>query len=687
MLNSKQSGSKMHSHYRSDEIEWLSEFYQKYLPSSRIGYWRASAYFSSALYAHPQMKKSILKMIQIGGSIRLLTSNRDLSEKDVDAAIQGYNDREIKPISREEFIEILEHNQAMKGSEMIYWLVRSGIMDWKVITEVNGKNNLYHEKIGLFLRSHDDFSYFIGSLNESLAASIYNHESVNLTDTTSEQLECEEMKRKFISMWEGANNRLTTQEIQIAKIIFRKSTQSSKGNTNTDDEEGYVEEDVVDVIQELSLREYQEKAVNAFLSPDGKKGILSMATGTGKTRTANWIMKHLFESGEIDSAIVCVENVPVLEQWREKWQEMRDIYGLKQIKNIFLHYGGHKQMNTFAMNPKNKLLLIGRNNPKNLATLLRRLNSEKKKKLLLIHDEVHGLGSPGCLEHLEGHTEGVNYVLGLSATWERYDEQQNEFICNELGGKTDPIYEYTLENAIKDGWLIEFDYLPLEYCRSVQDAEEYQKHLDGAMPWQFEGVYKSTHTKVEIFKNWIQDNTEKAREMLNSCVFFCKTRAQGEKVANEIVGAPLYFEKAHQYYSQELEDQERDAFNVLERFVEGELTTLITAGKIDQGFDMPELMNIVLMESDSSDAAERRRKLVQRIGRMLRKDPKNPEKRGFILDFVRVIKDDGYPETPENYEDGDRESGKLLTGISVFDLHRMEWLTEVSKIKGLEGND
>ena len=48
---------------------------------------------------------------------------------------------------------------------------------------------------------------------------------------------------------------------------------------------------------------------------------------------------------------------------------------------------------------------------------------------------------------------------------------------------------------------------------------------------------------------------------------------------------------------------------------------------------------LVLMESDASDFSEKRRKLVQRIGRMLRIDPENPAKRGFVLDFIRRIEE------------------------------------------------
>jgi superfamily II DNA or RNA helicase len=220
----------------------------------------------------------------------------------------------------------------------------------------------------------------------------------------------------------------------------------------------------------------------------------------------------------------------------------------------------------------------------------------------------------------------------------------------------------------------------------VEDAERFEEKSKGnSMPWEMEGVYKQSLEKTKAFKKWVEENKENAVKMLESCVFFCKTKAQGESIADVLVGV-LHFSKHHQYYSSEIAGQASDPKDVLEKFKSGELTTLITAGKLDQGFDMPELKNVVLMESDASDFSKKRRKLVQRIGRMLRIDPENEAKRGFVLDFVRLIKDDDYLESSKNHEDEDRNK-PLLSGISIFDLDRSTWLQEVSKIKKVKKDD
>ena len=671
----------MSHHYRTGNTNWAQDFYARVLPHCNIGYWRASAYFSSTLYGLPVMKAAILKMIESGGEIRLLSSNKELFKRDVDAAKEGYRERVEKNdvTNRSEFLKYASSKQTMNGSELIYNLIKFNLMDWKVVTRVKGKNALYHEKIGFFLQSPDEYYYFNGSLNESMNASTYSHESVEVFHSKKDPIVCESIKKIFTNMWLNLDDNLEVCIVHAAEIEYKNKKQLI--NADPGDANEPIEEEVEKMEYEpLTLRHYQEDAVNAFLKDGAGNGIFSMATGTGKTRTANYILKYLFETGEINSAIVCVENAPVLEQWTKSWHELKNRYGLVQIENIYTHYGGNKDLRTYGMNPVNKLLVIGRSSPSRLSRVVDMLTPEQKKKLLLIHDEVHGLGTPTCREKLLGHTEGIRYTLGLSATWERYDEEETEFISSEIGGGTEALYSYSLEEAIRDGWLIEFEYMTLEYSRSVEDAERYEEKSKGnSMPWEMEGVYKQSLEKTKTFEKWVRENKEDAVKMLESCVFFCKTKAQGESIADVLIRV-LHFSKHHQYYSTEITGQASDPKNVLEKFKSGELTTLITAGKLDQGFDMPELKNVVLMESDASDFSEKRRKLVQRIGRMLRIDPENEEKRGFVLDFVRLIKDDDYMESSKNHEDEDRIK-PLLSGISTFDLDRSTWLQKVSTIK------
>ena len=92
----------------------------------------------------------------------------------------------------------------------------------------------------------------------------------------------------------------------------------------------------------------------------------------------------------------------------------------------------------------------------------------------------------------------------------------------------------------------------------------------------------------------------------------------------------------------------------LNKFKDGELNCLITCHKLAQGIDIQDLKNIVLFSSEKG-----RLETVQRIGRGLRFDPKDPDKRANIIDFIREKKDGG----------------------SNTDTERMEWLQEIASVE------
>lgn len=614
-------------------------------------------------------------------------TSTELYRKDVEAARKGYNQRDSAlsdEVLRSEFLKVAKGDSVINGHEFLFLLVKHGILDWKVVAQNKQKRNylLYHEKIGLFLHSNDEYFRFNGSLNETLSAVNKNFESIDIVYNKNDELVSEKIRKRFEDMWFNLNIHLSVEHISTAKIKFKKKIERNAHGSIIGEKDATEEEEVGTEMKELTLRDYQTKAVNAFLadSKDGKKGILSMATGTGKTRTANRILKYLLETKEIYCAIVCVENTQVLRQWREGWYELRDIYGTSQIRNIYSHFAGQNQSDAFRQNPRGSLLVIGRTDPKILKRLIKKMKRDDKQKCLLIHDEVHGLGSAERMATLKGHTNHFKFALGLSATWKRYDDDETAFISGEFGGHPEALYEYGLEEAIQDGYLVEFDYEFVEYERNDEDGAAFEKRMDKkGMPWMFEGVYKSSLAKVDAFKDWSRANQSDYEKLLKSCVFFCKDRKQGMAIAEFLQKDEFYDFEMFSGITHEGQGKiDNDA--IISKFKSGEVKTLITYGMLDQGFDMPELQSIVLFESDASDEHEKRRKLIQRLGRMLRIDPGNEEKRGFALDFARKIVKDDYPESKRNHEKDDRALS-LRQGLSIFDKERTDWLSLIAKTR------
>jgi superfamily II DNA or RNA helicase len=674
------------THICSFENDWATKFYAAVLPLCHVGYYRASAYFSANIFNLPNIKNAFVELVKAGGNIRLLTS-AELYLKDVESARKGYEERDNETsdtVKRREFLQCIKRDSVIGGHEFLFLLVKYGILDWKVVVKNKQTNNhlLYHEKIGLFLHNNDEYFRFNGSLNETLSAVNRNFESVDIVYNKNDELTSEKIRKRFEDMWFNLNIYLTVEPIMTAKVKFKQKLERNPQGTIVGEKPATEEDEGERDMKELTLRDYQTKAVNAFLadSQDGKKGILSMATGTGKTRTANRILKYLLDAEQIYCAIVSVENTQVLRQWREGWYELRDVYGANQIKNIYSHFSGQDQSGAFRKNPRGSLLVIGRTDPKILKRLIKKMEDKDKQNCLLIHDEVHGLGSPERMTNLKGHTEGFKFALGLSATWKRFDEDQTEFISGEFGGQPQAFFEYGVEEAIRDGHLVEFDYEFVEYERNAKDGAAFEQRMaNPGMPWMFEGVYKSSLAKVDALRQWAHSFPDKFTALLKSCVFFCKDSKQGMAVAEFLHEMEFYqFEIFSGVTHEGQGNIDNDA--IIQSFKNGTTKVLITYGMIDQGFDMPELQSIVLFESDASDEHEKRRKLIQRLGRMLRKDPGNEEKRGFALDFARRIVDDDYPESKSNHENDDRVH-PLRVGLSVFDKERTNWLTSLAKTK------
>ena len=96
----------------------------------------------------------------------------------------------------------------------------------------------------------------------------------------------------------------------------------------------------------------------------------------------------------------------------------------------------------------------------------------------------------------------------------------------------------------------------------------------------------------------------------------------------------------------------------LENFAAGKIDCLLTCKKVSEGIDISSVTNIILFSSDRS-----RLVTTQRIGRALRLDKNNPEKKATVVDFVI-----------EDSEENDNNA----------DADRAEWLTDLSQTRRCE---
>lgn len=147
-------------------------------------------------------------------------------------------------------------------------------------------------------------------------------------------------------------------------------------------------------------------------------------------------------------------------------------------------------------------------------------------------------------------------------------------------------------------------------------------------------IRKNAQNKISKFANYI----EKDPNSIKNTIIFVYSKDRGREISRILDGKVKYSE----FF-------EGDVNQRLLEFVEGKLECLITCHRLSQGIDIQGLKNIFLIASDKSKL-----ETIQRIGRCLRKNPLDNEKRAKIVDFV-----------DKDYD---------------VDKNRSEWLNNLSQI-------
>lgn len=574
-----------------------------------------------------------------GGKMRLITSPI-LSTEDTDAIIGAENQDGSAFLRLEaallENVEILKQEMEADIINTFSWMLYDGIIDMRFAIPCEKlEEGDFHDKFGIFYKGNDALS-FSGSINDSKHG-FQNYESIKVFKTwagTQEYVDADTARFEKIWNRKDRNLKMFTIPQAVKNKIFELRSPDRPYSLPAGS----------------SKWVHQDIAVKTFLEKE--HGILAMATGTGKTVTAMKIINKLFDSGEIRRVVITMYGNDLLDQWAI---QIRENYKNKQIN---YHYASQKMMKDFVMHPDDSILILSRDarNLSKLLDLFDRLPGDYRNDTLFVFDEVHGAGSNTFVENLSGRLSPYRYRLGLSATPEReYDEAGNDFLLNEIG---EVIFEFTLQDAIQKGILCEFNYIPLPYVLSDEEKLKKRKIIaafnakkesgepvdEKDMFTQLALVNKTAVNKLEEFESLISQRPE----LLQKCIIFVHTMEYGAKLQEILV---RYSDKYHTYYA----DDEK--IN-LENFAAGKIDCLLTCKKVSEGIDISSVTNIILFSSDRS-----RLVTTQRIGRALRLDKNNPEKKATVVDFVI-----------EDSEENDNNA----------DADRAEWLTELSQTRRCE---
>lgn len=615
--------------YRSGYENLIEDFFRPSLAQAKA-YWRGVGYFSSS--ALEAFGAPLGEFIKNGGHIRLVTSV-ELSQDDFEAIQNGSPKQDICAQRLEQIIDSDFADGVGDGTMRLLRLLELRRLEIQIAVPKTG-TGIYHEKIGLFF-DDDDYVSFTGSSNESRNAFENNRECIDVYPSWSSPARAARKRAHFEELWSRTDKGVEVfsfpeaSRLKLIRICREWEAGQGKRHSKNDDQ--------------LNKWRHQDEALEKFLAAE--RGVLNMATGTGKTRTALKILRALSELDSIDTVIVSTDGNDLLDQWYVELLGVRREINAK----VFRHYKTSREVEDFLLDPKSAIFLVSR---QPLAAALRKLPAEIADRTLLVHDEVHGLGSPANRERLSGLSDNIRFRLGLSATPEReYDDEGNEFIFEHIGPE---LIRFELDDAIRRQILAPFNYFPLHYeltaedKRRVRDVYKRQSaRADQGNPMSEEEVwieiarvYKTSRAKLPIFDSFIRDH----QHLLERCIIFVETQEYGDEVL-EIIHK--YRADFHTYFSGE-------ESGTLKRFSRGELECLITCHRVSEGIDIRSLSTVILFSS-----ARARLETIQRIGRCLRTDPENPGKIANIVDFIR----------------GSDEEGEFNA-----DEEREEWLTNLSTV-------
>lgn len=196
---------------------------------------------------------------------------------------------------------------------------------------------------------------------------------------------------------------------------------------------------------------FQDAAIRATLEKFGrgeKRALLSLATGSGKTRIAVYLLKKIADAGQLRRALF------VCDRDELRWQ------GLNAFQNVF---GAEVAQVTSASAQKNARILIATYQTLNVS------GEEDDARFLTEHYPVNYFSHiiiDECHRSAWGKWSNVltrnpdAYQIGLTATPRRIiggNEQERsedeEISANNLTHFGEPVYEYDMSQGIEDGYL------------------------------------------------------------------------------------------------------------------------------------------------------------------------------------------------------------------------------------------
>jgi superfamily II DNA or RNA helicase len=591
-------------------------------------YDRAAGYFTSE--ALPILARGLHRFLDGRGRMRIVCSPM-LTQADADAIERATRTGRRSagrcwPRRSHE-----RRSRYRDATELLAWMVSEGILDIRIAMPSHGQG-IYHEKFGLFSHAGTDFVAFVGSPNETAGGILSNFEQIAVFVTghgSREQDRIDDLRANFDRLWADDTPNLDVfpfpEAARRALLEFRPATKPRPPSGTRD--------------LHVDLFPHQVDAIRSW-EQAGRRGILEMATGTGKTVTALAATRPLARDGHL--IVVLVPGVDLMGQWEEVVRSSAPTAAVQLCGGASdwpkALSGFLQRWRIQARRPD----LTGDHDSHYVIATMDTAASERFQRMLrgtgrsvLVVDEAHRAGSRVRRRALD---LPASARLGLSATPERpWDDEGERAIADGIGPTC---FTYGLQDAIRDGYLTPYRYEPSIVTLTEDERDAYAElseqlteafgsltsrypqaggdlrrllqlaDAEEAMALQLllfrrADIIKSASAKLELVRS-IAD-----REGVTRCLIYCNDEEQVGEVVQVLQAARRSFGVFTT--ARLVQDQRR---TVLRDFEEGRFDFLVSIRCLDEGIDVPGAAHALIVASSKTE-----REFVQRRGRVLRRAP------------------------------------------------------------------
>lgn len=646
---------KIASLYNSmlSDIDVLTDFYSPVLEEANR-YDRVAGYFSSSVFA--SAARGIAGLVRNGGKMRLVTSHA-FTPGDITKLQDFFDSKELENVLIEQFTSSYQKLGSLQSTiekhhvAAMCWMLREGFLEIKVVipdsadlADANPEDfEKFHPKFGIIYDVDGNSVAFHGSVNETAGAWQRNMENFVVFKSWIPGMGefINPSVSDFEKMWSGSVSK-GWRTIDLPAAVKEKIIRDFAPVEFPKEIENLNKEN------HLGLREYQIHAVNSWINND-HKGILEMATGTGKTRTAKACITNAINLGTC-LTIVVVPYQHIGDQWERELLDFEPVViGANWRKKI------EEFSNLASMGRIENLTLIAVQNTAGNSDFVALINDLRKsfKNFLLVGDEVHWLGANAFSGAL---MDEANLRLGLSATPQRYfDEEGTEKLIDYFGGT---VYQLTIGDALSiqdesgKNILCPYEYHPILVDLSESELNQYREISKKIAQYKsMEDQYDMRvqlniqYTKRAAISKSAASKIPAVRELLTTlekplknCLIYCADKNQLMEVAKLLHEQNIDF----QQITGEESTVPSDKFNgmnerefIIHNFSIGQLGVLLAIRCLDEGVDIPSAsIGIILASSGNT------KEFIQRRGRLMR--PFLNKEKATIYDFCVL------PDTPDS---------------------------------------